>query len=99
MQMVLKATPKRSIGESSATGSAAEIVCNEPDRRIGQVQSNPLKMLPLPRVHDVGLFLFIARAISLPNGHKAMVLIKAASSLVPLKCPEAQSIKSILCDP
>src|SRR3954451_11405212 len=54
-------------------------------------------MPALPRIHDVGIFLFIAGAIGLANGHKAMALIKAASSRVPLKCPEAQSIKSVLC--
>jgi hypothetical protein len=49
-----------------------------------------------PRVHDIGLLLFVARAICLRDKPETVLLVKLASGVVSLERPEAESIKSPL---
>jgi hypothetical protein len=76
------------------------LTCLEMSAR-GQFRSDPKQsvlpeVITSPRVHDVGLILFVARAICLRDKPEAVLLVKLASALVALERPEAQVIKSAL---
>lgn len=63
---------------------------------MGQKQSFLSKVIASPRVHDIGLLLFVARAVCLGDKPETVLLVKLASVFVSLERPEAQAIKPTL---
>jgi hypothetical protein len=53
-------------------------------------------MIASPRVHDIGLLLFVPRAICLRDYPETVLLVKPATGLVSLERPETRAIKSPL---
>ena len=53
-------------------------------------------MIALPPVQDIGLLLFVARAICLRDKPETVLLVKLASVSVSFERPETQAIKPAL---
>src|SRR5689334_8217532 len=58
---------------------------------MGHKQSLLPNVIALPRIHNVGLLLFVARAVCLLDWPETVLFVELASVLVSLECPEAQA--------